>query len=44
MKRGMVFVLVMAMALAGLAGIAQAQQKFTANIFETGKFFERRKT
>jgi tripartite ATP-independent transporter DctP family solute receptor len=32
MKRGMVFMLVAALALAGTVGIAQAQQKFTAKI------------
>ena len=32
MKRGMVFVLVVALALAGMVGVAQAQQKFTAKI------------
>ena len=32
MKRGMVLVLVMTVALAGMAGLAQAQQKFTAKI------------
>jgi tripartite ATP-independent transporter DctP family solute receptor len=32
MKRGMVLMLVMALALAGLVGVAQAQQKFTAKI------------
>jgi tripartite ATP-independent transporter DctP family solute receptor len=32
MKRGMVFMLVAALALAGMVGVAQAQQKFTAKI------------
>lgn len=32
MRRGMVFVLVAVLALAGMAGVAQAQQKFTAKI------------